>query len=75
MLFDIIARLKIAGISYQVAQYRENAVSIAVAVPGQRWEIDVLCDGTVDVEVFRSDGTIEDERAIERLIEEFSGDD
>jgi hypothetical protein len=71
-LLDIVARLKTARIACQVAQYRDDALSVEVAVPGQRWEIDVLCDGTVDVEVFRSDGTIEDELAIERLIREFS---
>jgi hypothetical protein len=71
-LLGIIARLKNARIAYQVTQYRDDALSVEVAVPGQRWEIDVLCDGTVDVEVFRSDGTIEDEIAIERLFQGFS---
>jgi hypothetical protein len=71
-LLDIIARLKNAGIFCQVAQYRDDAVSVEVVVPGQRWEIDVLRDATVEVEVFRSDGTIEDENAIEKLIREFS---
>lgn len=33
---------------------------VQVAVPGQRWEIEVLIDGTVDIEVFRNDGEVQD---------------
>jgi len=34
---------------------------IEVTVPGQRWEIEFLEDGTVDIEKFISDGKMYDE--------------
>jgi len=44
---------------------------VIVAVPGQRWEVEFLEDGRVDVEKFVSDGTISDESELLRLLEEF----
>jgi len=57
-LYSIISSLEKAKISFTLLRNREDAVTIAVAVPGQLWEIDVFEDGNVDVEVFRSDGQI-----------------
>jgi hypothetical protein len=45
---------------------------ISVAVPGQRWEIELMADGTVEVERFLSDGTIEDASVIDRLFADFT---
>jgi hypothetical protein len=40
-------------------------------VPGEYWEIDVREDGSVDVEVFRSEGMADDAwAAIEQLVED-----
>jgi hypothetical protein len=42
-----------------------------VHVPGEYWEIDVREDGSVDVEVFRSEGMVDDAwAAIEQLVED-----
>ena len=54
------ARLDAAGVSYTAAAYRDDAMSFLVNEPGQYWEIDVLEDGTIDVEVFRSQGLEDD---------------
>ena len=45
---------------------------VIAVVPGQRWEIEFMSDGTVEVERFVSDGTIEDASAIEVLFSNFS---
>ena len=71
-VFDLLQQLEQAKISCKLARNRDDAITIEAAVPGQRWEIDCLADGTVDVEVFKSDGVIRDESAIERLLREFS---
>jgi hypothetical protein len=42
---------------------------VAVAVPGKRWEIEFIDDGSIEVEVFRSDGRIGDRAEIEQLFE------
>jgi hypothetical protein len=47
----------------------------AAAPAGERWEIEVMLDGSVEVEVFRSDGTIFDESKIEDLIDQYSDRD
>jgi hypothetical protein len=72
VLLEIVRRLRQSNIHCQVAQYRDDALSIEAVVPGQRWEIDVFVDGTVDVEVFRSDGVMYDEDRLDALIAEFS---
>jgi hypothetical protein len=46
------------GIAYRLDHFRDDAVAVVVAAPGERWEIEFLADGTLDVEVFTSDGTI-----------------
>ncbi len=37
------------------------------ALPGERWEVEFLAGGTVEVERFPSDGTIADEAALEEI--------
>jgi hypothetical protein len=47
-------------------------VTIFATVPGQRWEIDVHHDGQVDVEVFKSDGSLADEQGLSEMIADFA---
>jgi hypothetical protein len=42
---------------------------IEAAAPGYRWEIEVLGDGSIDVEVFQSGGQIFDGSKISELID------
>ena len=49
-----------------------EAVMVEIAVPGQRWEVDFLEDGTVKIEKFISDGDIYNASEIERLLNQFS---
>ncbi|HHY2677280.1 MULTISPECIES: hypothetical protein [Bacillus cereus group] len=44
---------------------------VEVAVPGQRWEIEILEDGTVDIEKFISDKDMYDVNEMETLFKEF----
>ena len=53
-------RLEIADLSYTSAAYRDDAMSLLVSEPGHYWEIDVLEDGSVDVEVYMSQGLSDD---------------
>jgi hypothetical protein len=45
---------------------------VQIAVPGERWEVEFLNDGSVDVEIFRSDGQIHDSTALAQLIQKHS---
>jgi len=69
-LLTVLNKLRAAGVHASLRQDRENAVSIDVAVPGQRWEVDVLDDGSIEIEVFKSEGRIGDERDLDRLLAE-----
>ena len=68
--WEISARLKAANIAHEIKGYRQDAISIVAVVPGQYWEIDCCESGSVDVEVFASQGVEEHPmQAIDRLIE------
>ena len=45
---------------------------VEVAVPGQRWEIEFMDDGTVEIEKFISDGTFHDHNELDALFRDFS---
>ena len=63
-------RLQKADLSFTSAAYRDDAMSLLVNEPGHYWEIDVLEDGSVDVEVYTSQGLSEDPMGdIARLIQ------
>jgi hypothetical protein len=68
-------RLKQARIHYELAGYREDAVSVTVRVPGEYWEVDFLADGDVDVERFVSIGGVQEEALLEELFAKFSDAD
>ena len=59
-------------IFYKLDKIRSEAIMVAVVVPGQRWEIEFLDDGTVDIEKFISDKDMYDASELETLFEEFS---
>ncbi len=51
-----------------------GAITAQFALPGERWEVEFLADGTDEVERFRSDGTIVGEAAFEELWSRLDGD-
>jgi hypothetical protein len=74
-LEDLLAFLQKLGkmkIHYTLAHNQEDAVSVMVAVPGERWEIDFFLNGDIYVERFKSDGKIYDAKALDDLMRDFS---
>jgi hypothetical protein len=65
--------LEESSIAYGLSTVRPEALMVSVAVPGQRWEIEFLSSGTVEVEIFRSDGHIHAQDKLTDLLEHFSG--
>ena len=45
---------------------------VTVAVPGERWEVEFLSDGSVDIEKFISNGEIAGEEVISELFARYS---
>ena len=64
--------LEQANISYTLGRYRDEALMVSVAVPGERWEIEFLSDGSIEVERFMSDGEIYGEEALDELFAVYS---
>jgi hypothetical protein len=71
-LLDLLERLKAAQIYYTLSDHTGNAVMVEVAVPGERWEIEIHADGQIGIEVFVSNGVIRDEKHLEDLFKRFS---
>jgi hypothetical protein len=57
-VLDFVARLDEARLSYRILSIRPDALLVDVAVPGERWEIEFMVDGEVQIERFCSDGSI-----------------
>jgi hypothetical protein len=64
--------LEIASIHYQLTSVRPEALMVSVAVPGERWEIEFLASGTVEVEIFTSDGEMHGQERLAELVTRFS---
>jgi hypothetical protein len=59
-------------IYYRLNKIRSEGIMVEVAVPGQRWEIEFMEDGTIDIEKFISDGSFYGKEELEVLLNEFS---
>ena len=69
-LIDFLDSLEKNGIYYKLGKIRDSVLVEAV-VQGQRWEIEFMSSGDVEIEKFLSDGTIYDSREVETLLKEF----
>jgi len=74
-LLALSDQLKAQNIHHEVTRYREDGVSIIANVPGERWEIDVLDDGEVVVEVYKSQGGCRGEEVLKDLLARHSDND
>lgn len=64
---SLLNRLEQTGISYHLAHHRDDALMIVLAVPGERWEVEFLEDGSIEIERFISNGEILNQGALEQL--------
>src|SRR3989442_11564055 len=66
-LTSFLTGLEHGGISYTLAHNRDEAIMISVAMPGERWEIEFLDDGSIEVERFISNGEVHGEEILKEL--------
>jgi hypothetical protein len=71
-LTTFLKHLEHAHIHYALASHREDAIMVLVTVPGERWEVEFLGDGTVEVERFISNGEICGEGALQALLSQYA---
>lgn len=71
-LMVFLSDLEKRGIGYTLAHNRDEAVMVIAAAPGERWEIEFLKDGSVEVERFISGGQICGEEVLSELFARYS---
>jgi len=69
-LLAFATRLDSDHIPYSLSVERANAVMVTVAVPGQRWEVEFMADGSIEVEKFTSDGQLYHPSQVDDLFDE-----
>ncbi len=74
-LILFLQKLEKQTIDYSLAHHRDEAVMVVVAVPAERWEIEFLSDGSVEVEKFVSNAEIVGEEALSELFDRYSEQD
>ena len=67
-LLSFLSTLEEKKITYSLNHARDEAVMVEIAVPGERWEVEFLSDGSIDVERFVSTGELYGEEALSDLI-------
>lgn len=68
-LLEFLERLERQRISYHLQHTRPESIMVCVAVPGERWEVEFLDDGEVEVERFRSDGQVAGAETLDSLFD------
>jgi hypothetical protein len=67
-LLSFLNDLRGAKIEYRLNHNRDDAIMVEIAVPGERWEVEFMEDGSVEVEIFKSDGAIHDGSVLDELV-------
>ncbi len=71
-LLTFLNKLEQEKVSYTLAHHRDEAIMVTVAVPGERWEVEFLNDGSVEVEKFISNGEMGGEEVLGELFSRYS---
>ena len=71
-LTSFLTDLERHEISYTLAHNRDEAIMVNVAFPGERWEVEFLDDGSVEVERFVSNGQISGDEMLSQLFARYS---
>ena len=74
-LTSFLDRLDDADIHYVLSSVREGAILVTVSIQDERWEVEFMADGEIEIEIFTSDGEIHDESMIDELFEREDEDD
>ena len=71
-IFELLDKLRAAQIFFRLSQIRDDSIMIESSVPGERWEIEYMRDGSIEIEIFISNGIIHDASTLESFIQRFS---
>ena len=67
-LLDFLNRLDGAHVFYTLGHTRPDSVMVDISLPGLRWEVEFMADGSIDIERYESVAGVEnDPRLLEAL--------
>ena len=67
-LLDLLNRLDAAHVYYKLDHTRPDSVMIDISLPGWRWEVEFMSDGSLDIERYQStEGVVNDAALIEQI--------
>jgi hypothetical protein len=72
--FDLCPELDRRHVKYDIGSVRDHPLMIRVAVPGERWELEVFDNGSIELERFVSQGVASDQDAPSKLLAHFDED-
>jgi hypothetical protein len=72
-LLTFLSDLQARRIAFSLGSERAEAVMVTLALPGERWEVEFLADGSVDVERFVSTGELGGDEALQELLAAYTG--
>jgi hypothetical protein len=68
-LLGFLNRLDRAHISYNLGHTRPDSVMVDISLPGSRWEVEFMIDGSIEIERYKSAAGVEnDPRLLEPLL-------
>ena len=68
-LVEFLNRLDTAHVSYTPGHTRPESVMVDIALPGWRWEVEFMLDGSIEIERYRSVAGVEvDPQLLENLL-------
>lgn len=70
-LVSFLIKLDDSKIYYHLERARDS-IMVEVTIPGQRWEVEFMIDGTIQIEKFVTENIIYDERELETLFRLYS---
>jgi len=71
-LTTFLNELEQKSISYTLAHNRDESIMVLVAIPGERWEIEFLGDGSMEIEKFTGNGEIYGKDILSELFARYS---
>ena len=71
-LMTFLTNLEHGNVAYSLEHNRDEAIMVNVVVPGERWEVEFLTDGSVEIERFTSEGEIYGEEVLDELFARYS---
>lgn len=74
-LTRLLSQIEQKHISYALSHNREESIMVLVATPRERWEIEFLSGGGIEVEKFVSSGEIIGPESLEELFARYEDQD